>query len=69
MSIEMKNTAESNGFNDRNLSEVRKKRLPSHLGQCIITEAWSLLIVRKQNYHQATIIGSKYSIWQVTSMQ
>jgi hypothetical protein len=65
MSIEKKNTAESRGFIDCALSEVQKKLLPSHIGQCIITEAGSLFIAKNQNYHQATIAGSKYSIWQV----
>jgi len=65
ISIEKKNTAESRGFNDCALSEVRNKFLPSHIGQCIVTEAGNLLIAKNQNYHQATITGSKYTFWQV----
>jgi hypothetical protein len=65
ISIEKKNTAESRGFNDCALSEVRKELLPYGIGQCIITEAWSLTVAKNQNYHQATITGSKYSMWQV----
>ena len=54
ISIEMKNAAESKGFNDCAFSEVRKKCLPSHLGQCIVTEVGSFIIAKNQNYHQAT---------------
>ena len=45
--------------------KFHKKLLTSHIGQCVITESGSLLIAKNQNYPQATITGSIYSIWQV----